>query len=123
MNNEAAKNDKIAYERAMDLREQWGLGNAPITDIKSLVNTKDFLLLLFPTQLEVDGLTLEKYDAGKLVNCIYANSNRPLGRVYFTIAHELYHIYYEKSDKDKVTSIDYKDPVEWRAEAFAGCLW
>ena len=116
---EKAENEVIAQKCASTLREELKLGTKPISDIRSLVSTKDFILLMFPTEMPIDGLSLMKLDKGNPVNCIYVNTYRPKGRVNFTIAHELYHIYFEKSSIDKVTTKSKKDPVEYRAELFA----
>lgn len=118
------KLDKKAYKCAQKLRELWNIPEKPIEDIYSLAKTKEFLFLRFPNDCSISGIYLEKKDRNNLTyKCIYINTLDPNGRQNFSIAHELYHSYFEKN-KDGICLADKlnKDPVEFTAERFASYI-
>lgn len=94
---------------------------------KNLINTfkekKDFLILEFPNNMKISGMTLEKKDKDLIYKCIYINTNEPVGRRNFSFAHELYHVYFEKAKRGYSLSKDFnKDEIEKKAELFASNL-
>lgn len=112
--------DRKAYFDAKKIREKWGLSDKPIKDLFSLVNSKEFLLLKFPNRSGISGVFIEKKGREKVYPCIYINSLEPNGRQNFTLAHELYHAFFEKSnDAVCLESKRSQDPIEYTAERFA----
>lgn len=114
---------EIGATRAQEFRQAWKLPDAPIKDINSLVETKEFLLLRFPNDYGISGIYLKKKDGDRYVNCIYINNGDPIGRQNFTIAHELYHAFYEPSTVGICMQTNKnEDPIEMRADSFASHL-
>lgn len=114
---------KIAYDRVIEFRHMWQLPGEPIKDISSLVAAKEFLLLRFPNSFGISGIHLKKKDGDKLIHCIYINNADPIGRQNFTLAHEIYHAYFEPSTKGVCMQTNKNDdPVEVRADSFASYL-
>jgi len=117
--------DQKAYKAAEKLRGMWGIEEVPIDDLESLVVAKGFFMLKFPNNNEISGAYIEKRGREQVYKCIYMNTAEPLGRLNFTLAHELYHSYFEKSGKgmEVCSSKNFsKDPIEKTAEMFASYL-
>lgn len=116
------ENNEI-LKKVKSFRSQFNLDDKLIT-IDMLENLNDDLIVLkFPNNLKVSGACMEKKDIDKVYKCIYINTNEIVGRNIFTFCHELYHIYYEKSQIGLcVEDLRYKDPIERRAEMFASNL-
>lgn len=116
--------DQKAIQSVHSFRKIWGIPEKPIEDIYSLVKSKEFLLLRFPNEYKISGVYLEKKDRDdNFYRCIYVNNKEPLGRQNFTIAHELYHAFFEKSKAGIcLQSLRSKDSVEYTAERFASNL-
>ncbi len=96
--------------------------NAIIGDISRILD-EEFIILKFPNKMNISGTTFNKEDANVTYKCIYINNNDPIGRQNFTLAHELYHIYFEDADiglclKELVDD----NEIEKRAEIFASNL-
>ncbi|WMM26709.1 ImmA/IrrE family metallo-endopeptidase [Tissierella sp. MB52-C2] len=93
-----------------------------IGDISEILS-EDFIILKFPNKMKVSGTTFNKEDTNITYKCIYINNAEPVGRQNFTLAHELYHIYYEESDIGLCTNdLRDKNEIEIRAEKFASNL-
>ena len=114
-NDEKVIYDKIARERADEFRSKY-----MFKDINSLEILKEFYILKFPNDLGISGSYIRKKGRDKDYNCIYINTNEPIGRQNFSLMHELYHAFYEKSNE--IVSL-YKmvayDSIEFTAERFA----
>jgi len=81
--------------RALQLRKEFGEdSNSPI-DIFSLVqNIEKLSLVFFPMGENLSGMSIK----GQRGTCVIAiNSAMSLGRQRFSLAHELYHLYYDKN--------------------------
>lgn len=50
------------------------------------------------------------------------SSNSTIGRQHFTIAHELYHLYYDEKPTPHMCGVDGKSPLEQSADMFASNL-
>lgn len=88
-----------------------------------LEDKDDYILMYFPNKLGISGAVFNKKDLNHEYKCIYINSNEPIGRRNFTLAHEIYHIYFEKSINGICKYEDFKvDYVEKNAEQFASNL-
>lgn len=91
------KLNKEAAPLAQKVRETLKLGLGPIEDMYELLESKGFILLSFPSEDDrLSGFHTKKSNR----HCIYINSNHVLGRQHFSLAHELYHAFY---DEDKYT--------------------
>lgn len=92
----------------------------PYDLVKIMQRKENILVLQYPNNLGISGMTINKQDRLLKYYCIYVNTNDPLGRRNFSFAHELYHVYYEKGKRDYSIKKEFKkDPIEKRAEIFA----
>jgi Zn-dependent peptidase ImmA (M78 family) len=118
---------KLAQELnslALETRRQWGEdGYSPI-DIFAIVNgwkDKKITIMKYPLSDRISGMCTKIDD--DFVICV--NSNTSYGRQRFTLAHELYHILYEKINGRIVCDMnmcDDKPDSEKEADKFAGYL-
>lgn len=104
---------------AVNLRKQLGEDcNAPI-DIFSLIHNNDDLTLIFyPMSKRISGMCI-KENNNKI---IAVNSNSTYGRQRFTVAHELYHLFYQENlDGDIcISNLDSNKSIQEReADRFA----
>lgn len=104
---------------AIILRKKFGEdSNSPI-DIFSLIhNTDDLTIVFYPMSNRMSGICIRDGE-NKIVGI---NSNSTYGRQRFTIAHELYHLYFQEDFKSIVCFTDLemtKDPQEKEADMFA----
>ncbi|GAA0078903.1 hypothetical protein UT300005_32820 [Clostridium sp. CTA-5] len=122
-------NDYDIEEFVEIFKKEFNIGNKeedyPLDLFNILENKPGFYILSFPNDVEISGLTIIKNSVkeNEKYICIYVNTKEPIGRQLFTVAHELYHILFEKSDesasyyKNRMSS-----PIEKRAEEFASRL-
>ncbi|NMB96638.1 MAG: ImmA/IrrE family metallo-endopeptidase [Clostridiaceae bacterium] len=104
---------------AINLRKDFGEdANSPI-DIFSLIHNNDDLTIVFyPMSSRVSGICIRD-GKNKIIG---VNSTSTYGRQRFTIAHELYHLFFHEDFKRIVCSTDLeinKDPLEKEADMFA----
>lgn len=105
-------------EKANDCRRRWNINeNDPIDIFSVVLNKVKNVTIIF--------LDMENYISGssyrtKEQNIIFINSNHPLGRQRFTLAHELYHLLYE--DKFIKCDMTSNHEIEEMANQFASCL-
>ena len=81
-------------EAAINVRAYWGLGDAPIGNIMSLLESKGILITMFNTPTDdIDAFSQCEYIDGKEVFIIAISKNKHSAtRIQFDIAHELGHI-------------------------------
>lgn len=105
--------------KSQDFRNKNGIGlKSPIL-FKSLLNKLEILTVFKPLDDNISGM-VGKIDAFKFM---LINSNHSIGRQNFTIAHEMYHFFYDEHFEE--TIVDYKDSNsmnERKANAFASFL-
>ncbi len=95
------------------------------TDLDSPINVKTVLtrlgiLALFrPLSEGFCGLSIKSTDNDRF---ILVNSNNNVGRQHFTVAHELYHLYYGMKTVPHICRMGGKEPEEVNADAFASAL-
>lgn len=101
-------------ERAMKLREYWGLGHHPIENLSLLLEEKGFYLFSLKLKDEkIDGFSRMVDD----IPIIFINQNRRTReRQQFSIAHELAHLILH-SDMQEESTI-----MEEEADSFAGAF-
>lgn len=96
-----------------------GLNTTEAIDVKTILRKNNILTVYLPMSEDACGLSLQSPEKDKF---ILVNSNIPKGRQHFTIAHELYHLFY---DEDPQPHICFKDGVsntERAADSFASAL-
>jgi len=113
---------KIDYEEfailAHDLRSKWSLSDAEPINCKSLLWKLNIHTAYRPLSESFSGMCLKSGETMFMM----INSNNPRGRQHFTIAHEFYHLFVQKSFEPHLCNPGYisnKDINEQKADAFA----
>ena len=104
--------------KVSEFRQKTGLSDAEAVNLKSLLIKLNILTVFRPLSSNFSGMSLRNPKGENRFMLI--NSNQPIGRQHFTIAHELYHLYIE--DSPKPHNCDYcctKSKSEQYADAFA----
>lgn len=104
--------------KALSLRKELGENTISPVDIFSLVHTIPQLTLVFyPMGDRISGICF-KNDGNPV---IAINSSMSVGRQRFSLAHELYHLYYDENKQSTVsaTQIGTGDNIEKAADQFA----
>lgn len=107
--------------KAERIRNKLGEDNKSPLDIFALVQTIEGLTLVFyPMGDSISGMCIK----GKNNNCTIAiNSSMTLGRQRFSLAHELYHLYYDANMRSICAkNIGDGKSIEKEADAFAANL-
>lgn len=106
-------------QNAINLRKKFGEDDSSPIDVMSIVqNLDEFTLLFFPFKGDVSGMCIRETNNKMIV----VNSNHSLGRIRFTIAHELCHLYYHDSITNRVCPAEIEkqiDNIEKEANVFA----
>lgn len=109
----------ILQRRALEVRNQFGVDDTSPIDLVTLVGASlpDLTLVFYPFKEEISGMCI------RFANLIAINSKSTLGRQAFSIAHELYHYFYD-SEKTTLSYIaDHNGTkVEKEANIFASYL-
>ena len=103
--------------KAIYLRKRLGEDGISPLDIFSLVQAIPSLTLVFYPFKEISGICYK----GKYSNVIIINSEMSIGRQRFSLAHELYHLYFDNSGIHSVSymTIGSGDDNEKMADQFA----
>ena len=109
--------ERLELQRlASNLRESLGADlHAPIDVLSLATANPNITVVFYPFENQVSGLCIKK------ANLIAINSRTTKGRQNFSLAHELYHYYFNQSDLnivDPVTGLS-TSPVEKEADLFA----
>jgi Zn-dependent peptidase ImmA (M78 family) len=105
-------------EKANDCRRRWNINeNDPIDIFSVVLNKVKNVTIIF---LDMEGYVSGSSYKTKDQNIIFINSNHPLGRQRFTVAHELYRMLYE--DKFIKCDMTSNHEIEEMANQFASCL-
>lgn len=106
--------------KAESLRRLWNIDNiSPLNILQAaLANIDNLTILWFPMTDELSGCCSKTND-DKII-CI--NSKHSKGRQNFTLAHELYHLFFEDDKKSFVCNVNSKDESEINANKFAESL-
>ncbi|MCK4796805.1 MAG: ImmA/IrrE family metallo-endopeptidase [Spirochaetes bacterium] len=105
--------------KSQEFRNKNGLGMKDPLVFKAILNKLNILTVFKPLTDDISGMVGQL----KELKFMLINSNHPLGRQNFTIAHELYHLYYDKNFSN--TIVDYTNNNtgdEKKANIFASCL-
>lgn len=79
--------------RASELRTEWGLSSDEPLQLKQLLLKLDILTLFRPLADSFSGMCLKRNNN----RFILINSNHPIGRQHFTIAHEFFHLFVQET--------------------------
>ena len=113
------KNDMEINAEAIELREKFGQDHYSAIDIFSMVNDSDEITVVFyPMTEKISGLCIRESN-NKIIGI---NSKLSYGRQRFTMAHELYHLYYQNKFGATLCPRDMeskKDKIEIEANTFA----
>lgn len=103
--------------KALELRRQMGEDSFSPVDVFAMVQRMDDItLIMYPLSEHISGYC-RKYD---YTNVIVINSDMSVGRQRFSLAHELYHIIYDKTMSSFVcTNFNSKAVNEQEADLFA----
>ena len=100
--------------------EVLGCGLADPIRVKAMLLKLNILTVYRPLSESFCGISLRSKDDDRFM---LINSNSKRGRQHYTIAHELYHLYYDENPKPHVyTEEETKDIQERNADLFASSL-
>lgn len=109
--------DKINIElNAQNFRIQHGLSTTEPINIKSLLIQCKILAVFLPLSKAAYGLSIKSSENERF---ILVNSSSTIGRQNFTVAHELYHLYYDDNPQPHISRKDGCTPQERKANYFA----
>jgi len=98
------------------LRDQWGVGQQPISDLIKLIESKGVRVLSLNESIETaDAFSLWRNG----VPYIFLNGNKTAERTRFDISHELGHIVLHRGGRVKESPIKI---IEKEADTFASCF-
>lgn len=93
----------IIEKQATEFRNFCGLSSGEPVQLKSLLLKLNVMTLYRPLSENFSGMSIKD---GKGNRFMLINSNNPIGRQHFTIAHELYHLFIEDSPKPHACTKD-----------------
>lgn len=106
--------DTIEYQ-ARSFRSDNKLSNTEAIDLKGLLLKNNILTVFRPMSDKIHGLSLKTGEN----RFILINSNNPKGRQHYTIAHELYHLYYDPNPEPHLCEAGGTHRAEKNADIFA----
>lgn len=107
---------------AAQVREHYGLGTSPISDLYSFLDEHGVLVYkanLGDWQSTSNGVSGAFHNHPRLGFCIVVNAETSLGRQYFTLAHEFAHALFHYNAKSIISRHEDKSPREYFANSFA----
>lgn len=106
----------LVESQVSKFRQMTGLSDSEAVNLKSLLLKLNVLTVYRPLSDNFSGMSLKSGDKRFML----INSNHPICRQHFTIAHELYHLYIDTNPTPHNSSADVKkSDVEQCADAFA----
>lgn len=90
----------------------------PLT-VKEVLEQLGILTVFRPLSDGSYGMSIKTKDGMRFM---LVSSNSTIGRQHFTIAHELYHLYYDENPTPHMCGLDGKSPLEQSADMFASNL-
>lgn len=95
--------------KAVELRKQLGEDENSCIDIFALATQiKDLTLMLYPMGNNISGICIKNEGA----NLIAINSEMSYGRQRYSLAHELYHLFYDSSDGISISAKSFENRNE-----------
>lgn len=108
-----------AERLAAKFRIDNGFSTLEPLDMKTVVRKCNILTIFRPLSEKAYGMSL-KSKAGDMF--VLVNSSRTIGRQHFTIAHELYHLFYDENPVPHLCGITEENVSEKNANLFAAAL-
>lgn len=106
----------IIENQVSKFRQSIGISDTEAVNLKSLLLKYNVLTIYRPLSERFCGMSLRSGEKRFML----INSNNPIGRQHFTIAHELYHLFIEDNPQPHICWLnDTKDDSEKRADCFA----
>ena len=112
-------NVRDAEVLAAKFRAENGFSHTEPLDMKTVLRKCNILTLYRPLSENAYGMSLKARSGDKFV---LINSTRTLGRQHFTIAHELYHLFYDENPRPHICGMDADGVAEKNANMFASAL-
>ncbi len=110
----------VAEQLADKMRSMLRISPDEPINMKTTLRQLNIMTVYRPMSKNIFGLSLKSADEKRF---ILINSNATRGRQHFTIAHELYHLYYDENPKPHFcTDSHSKEPSEYSADMFASAL-
>lgn len=111
----------IIENLAKKFRSDYELSQTESINMKSLLRKLNILTIYKPLSDTFYGMSLKASSGAKF---ILINSENPRGRQHFSIAHELFHLYFDENPTPHVCNEEHggKTPSERNADAFASAL-
>ncbi len=106
------------HAQAIELRREFNEDEVSFIDVFALVNQIPYLtLVMYPLGSHISGMCIKNEKA----NLIAVNSGMSYGRQRFSLAHELYHLFYDMEIKSTISSmsLESSDETEKTANQFA----
>lgn len=111
---------ETAEELASKMRTTLRVGTYEPLNMKTTLRQLNILTIYRPLSEDLWGLSLKSNNNKRFM---LINSNATRGSQHFTIAHELYHLYFDNNPHPHFcTQNQYKDPAERSANMFASAL-
>ena len=104
--------------KAIFIRKRLGEDeSSPIDIFKVVQSIENLSIIFYPLNKNISGVCYK----GEKSSVIAINSDMSIGRQRFSLAHELYHLYYDKSASSSVSllNIGEGDETERNADQFA----
>ena len=109
-----------AEHLALKFRMDVGLSSREPVGVKTLIRKLGILIMYRPLSPTFWGLSTGTADGR--YKFILVNSNSTRGRQHFTVAHELYHLFYDNDPRPHFSCHPGKEQPEVMADAFAAAL-
>lgn len=113
-------NIETASILAAKFRQSFSLSATEPLSMKTLVRMSSILMMYRPLEDALYGMSMKTADSSS--KFILLNSNSTVGRQNFTIAHELYHLYFEEHPQPHFCRLGFLNDSERAANMFAGAL-
>ncbi len=113
-------NVEMAENLAMKMRLMLNCSMTEPLNAKTILRLLGILTMYMPLSDRLYGLSMKSVD-GKC-SFMLVNSNSTRGRQHFTIAHELYHLFYDDDPQPHFCASGVSDESERSANLFAGAL-
>ena len=111
---------ETAEELASKMRAMLRVGISEPLNMKTTLRQLEILTIYRPLSENIWGLSLKSYNDKRF---ILINSNATRGSQHFTIAHELFHLYFDENPQPHFLRQTFgQDPAERSANLFASAL-
>ncbi len=116
---------RLSFDKAETLAQKFridhGIGLSDAIDPLGVLRKLNIFVMFRPLSERFYGMSLQSKSGAKFM---LINSNNAIGRQHFSIAHELYHLFYDETPKPHICKANEKGktPSEYDADVFASAL-